>query len=125
MTLQEQLRALIVTNHAKLMQQVALVAELLAKTDANGALPQSVVAEVEGLTHQVRGAAGSIGFPEIGRAAAGLDESLKTLQKQAGAVRQDQLWACVGLLDKLQRVAQGTTPEMSALYDADLSKLAR
>jgi len=80
---------------------------------------------MEGLTHQVKGAAGSIGFPEIGRAAAGLDENLKTLQKQTGAVPQDQLRACVELLGKLQGFAQGTTPDMSALYDADLSKLAR
>jgi HPt (histidine-containing phosphotransfer) domain-containing protein len=123
--MQEQLRALIARNHAKLMQQLAVVAHLLAQTDASGALPQAVIAEIESLIHQMKGAAGSIGFPEISHAAAGLDENLKALQKQAGAVPKDQLWACVGLLDKLQRVAQGTTPEMSALYDADLSKLAR
>lgn len=125
MTMQEQLRALIARNHAKLMQQLTVVHQLLAQTDANGALPQAVLAEMEGVTHQVKGAAGSIGFPEIGRAAAVLDENLKALQKQAGAVPQDQLRVCVELLGKLQRLARGTTPEMSALYDADLSKLAR
>ena len=77
------------------------------------------------VTHQVKGAAGSIGFPEIGRAAAVLDENLKALQKQAGDVPQDQLRVCVELSGELQRLARGTTPEMSALYDADLSKLAR
>ena len=123
--MQEQLRALIARNHAKLMQQLTVVHQLLAQTDANGALPQAVLAEMEGVTHQVKGAAGSIGFPEIGRAAAVLDENLKALQKQAGAVPQDQLRVCVELSGKLQRLARGTTPEMSALYDADLSKLAR
>jgi HPt (histidine-containing phosphotransfer) domain-containing protein len=123
--MQEQLRALIARNHAKLMQQLTVVHQLLAQTDANGALPQAVIAEMEGVTHQVKGAAGSIGFPEIGRAAAVLDENLKALQKQAGDVPQDQLRVCVELSGELQRLARGTTPEMSALYDADLSKLAR
>jgi HPt (histidine-containing phosphotransfer) domain-containing protein len=107
------------------MQQVAAVAQLLGQTDANGALPQSVIVEMEGLTHQLKGAAGSIGFPEIGRAAAILDDNLKVLQKQAGVVAADQLRSCVQLMHELQRVAYGTTPQMSALYDADLSKLAR
>jgi HPt (histidine-containing phosphotransfer) domain-containing protein len=125
MTMQEQLRALIARNHAKLMQQLGVVSQLLAQTDASGALPQAVIAEMEGITHQMKGAAGSIGFPEISRAAAALDENLKALQKQHGAVPHDQLQTCVELLGALQRLARGTTPENSAHYNTDLSKLAR
>jgi HPt (histidine-containing phosphotransfer) domain-containing protein len=125
MTMQEQLRALVERNHVKLIQQVAAVAQLLGQTDADGALPQIVIAQMEGLTHQLKGAAGSIGFPQIGEVAAVLDDNLKALQKQAGAVAADQLRSCEQLMDELQRVAYGTTPQMSALYNADLSRLAR
>lgn len=125
MTMQEQLRALIQTNHPKLLEQIATVDRLLTRTDAGGALSQALIIEAEGITHQVKGAAGSIGFPDMGAAAATLDENLKGLRKQGGAISRDQLQPSLQLLAALQRIAGATTPEMSALYNADLSQLAR
>ena len=66
MTAQEQFRALVEKNHAKLMEQLAEVVRLLAETAGTGALTQDAITQAEIVTHQMKGAAGSIGFPEMG-----------------------------------------------------------
>jgi hypothetical protein len=42
-----------------------------------------------------------------------------------GPIPAAQLQSSLNLLAALQRIAQATTPEMSTLYNADLSQLAR
>ncbi len=61
MTLQEQLRALVGRNHARLLDQVATLTELLAERDQSEKLRRAPIVEAQCLTHQMRGAAGSIG----------------------------------------------------------------
>lgn len=61
----------------------------------------------------------------MGTAAAALDENLKGLRKQFGAIARDQMQPSLQLLSALQRIAGETAPEMSTLYNADLSQLAR
>ena len=123
MTVQEQLRALIRRNHAKLLEQMATVGCLLTPTEESGAVTLEAITEAENLTHQMKGAAGSIGFPEMGVAAAALDENLKELRKQVDAIPLEQLQASLELFAVLQRVAGETAPQTSRLYDTDLSKL--
>jgi HPt (histidine-containing phosphotransfer) domain-containing protein len=125
MTLQEQLRALIERNHTKLLDQVATLTQLLAECDRSGKLGQAPIVEAQRLTHQMRGAAGSIGFGKISAAAAELDESLKTLREGDGEIPADQLGASLALLAALQHVASESYPEASPLYHADPSQLCR
>jgi HPt (histidine-containing phosphotransfer) domain-containing protein len=125
MTLQDQLRVLIERNHTKLLEQVASVAQLLAERDREGNLEPAPLVEAQRLTHQMRGAAGSIGFGEIGAAAAALDENLKVLCKGSGAVPGNHLQPSLVLLAALRTVAGRTKPETSTLYNADLSRFAR
>jgi HPt (histidine-containing phosphotransfer) domain-containing protein len=125
MTLQEQLRLLIERNHTKLLDQVATLTQLLAERDQSGKLGRAAIIEAQRLTHQMRGAAGSIGFGKIGAAAAELDESLKTLRKGGGRIPANQLGSPLALLATLQRVAGESNPEASALYHADPSQLCR
>ncbi|HUU24076.1 MAG TPA: Hpt domain-containing protein [Methyloceanibacter sp.] len=125
MTMQEQLRVLIQRNCAKLVEQIVDVGRLLAQIEESGAVSEDLIAEAQGITHQMKGAAGSIGFGEMGAAATVLDENLKDLRKRAGAISPDQLQATRRLFVTLQSIGERTTPEMSTLYNADLSQLAR
>ena len=122
--MQEQLRTLIERDHAKLMKQLADVVRLLTQTGEGSAVTQDAISQAESLTHQMKGAAGSIGFPEMGVAAAVLDETLKGLRRRGIPIPPVELEAALDLLAALQRVAARTAPERSALYNADLSRLA-
>lgn len=54
MTMQEQLRALVHRNHAKLLEQLAAVVRLLTQTDESGAVTHEAITEAESLTHQMK-----------------------------------------------------------------------
>ncbi len=121
MTMQEQLRALVVRHHANLLEQIAVVSRLLDEQDEHG-VARPRIEEAQGISHQLKGTAGSMGFPNVGAAATALDDSLKALKREGAAAR---LRTSLDLLDTLRRVADATTPEMSTLYNADLSQLKR
>jgi HPt (histidine-containing phosphotransfer) domain-containing protein len=125
MTMQEQLRALVERHYLHLAEQIATVRQLLTPSDAGGALPAVQVVEAEGIMHQMKGTAGSMGFPGIGAAATALDESLKTLKKLPGPIAAAQMQLPLDQLAALQSITERTTPAMSKLYDADLSALRR
>jgi HPt (histidine-containing phosphotransfer) domain-containing protein len=120
--MQEQLRALVVRHHANLLEQIAVISRLLDEQDEHGdACPR--VEEAQGISHQLKGTAGSMGFPDVGAAACALDDSLKALKRESDAAAR--LRTSLDLLDTLRRVADATTPEMSTLYNADLAQLKR
>lgn len=124
MTLQEELRTLIERSHANFLEQIATVGRLLRQHDADGALSPDGINEAQAITHQLKGTAGSMGFQSVGAAASALDESLKSLKKQSPVAAQ-QLLTALDLWTALQRIGDMTTPEMSTLYEVDLSKLTR
>ncbi len=121
MTVQEQLRALIERHVANLGEQLSTVADLL--TPSGAMLPVAQADEAEGIMHQLKGTAGSMGFPEVGAVAAELDEHLKVLKNSPEAIPAAKLQPTLDLLAKLKRLSESTTPEMSTLYNADLSRL--
>jgi HPt (histidine-containing phosphotransfer) domain-containing protein len=123
MTVQEQLRALIERHLVHLGEQLATVTELLTPQDETATLPVAQVIEAEGIMHQVKGTAGSMGFAEIGATARALDESLKVIMKRPEPIPAAELVPALEHLGALQRMADGATPAMSALYNVDLSKL--
>jgi len=125
MTLQEELRTLIERSHANFLEQIATVGRLLRQHDADGALSPDGINEAQAITHQLKGTAGSMGFQSVGAAASALDESLKSLKKQSVPVAAQQLLTALDLWTALQRIGDMTTPEMSTLYEVDLSKLTR
>ncbi|MGZ5863680.1 MAG: Hpt domain-containing protein [Methyloceanibacter sp.] len=125
MTMQEQLRALIERNHTRLLDQLATVTRLLAAREQGGTLEPGPIVQAQSITHQLKGAAGTIGFGAISAAADALDESLTMLLAHGMSIAADQLERPLALLAVLQHVAKETTPENSILYDADLPLLAR
>ena len=122
MTMQEQLRALVERHLVHLIEQLAAVTELL--TPAGDTLPVTKAAEAQAITHQLKGTAGSMGFPEIGAIASALDDSLKILKAADAPIPLADLQPALDQLASLQRISEATTPVMSKLYNADLSKLA-
>ncbi len=123
MTVQEELRALIERNYLKLCEQLDAVTRLLVERVPASALDPASIAAAQGLTHQLRGAAGTIGFGQLSAAAAELDESLSRLLSDESPVPADRFERCLGLLVALRRIAEQTTPAMSALYGADLASM--
>ncbi len=122
MTMQEQLRALVERHLVHLVEQLATVTELL--TPAGDTLPVIKAVEAQAITHQIKGTAGSMGFPEISAIATALDDSLKTLKAADAPIPLADLQPALEQLANLRRVSEATTPVMSKLYNADLSKLA-
>jgi HPt (histidine-containing phosphotransfer) domain-containing protein len=125
MTMQEQLRCLIERHHTHLHEQIATVGRLLALQNEDRAHWGARVVEAQGITHQLKGTAGSMGFANVGAAANVLDESLKVLKSTQDSISPEQLDGSLVHLETLRRIAEQTTPEMSALYNADLSRLSR
>jgi hypothetical protein len=65
-----------------------------------------------------------MGYQELSTKAAALEQSLQNLDRQVGQITAAKLQITLDLLDALERIARSTTPEMSALYNADLTGLA-
>jgi HPt (histidine-containing phosphotransfer) domain-containing protein len=125
MTMQEQLRALVERHLVNLVEQLATVTESLTPEGDRGALRLAQVVEAQAVTHQLKGTAASMGFPDIGATAGALEENLKILEKMPEPLSAEQLQPALELLATLRRIAESTTPAMSTLYNADLSKLTR
>jgi HPt (histidine-containing phosphotransfer) domain-containing protein len=124
LSLQEQLRGLVRTHHSNFAKQIVAVDQLLVSGDANGVVPTEQIVDAQALTHQMKGTAGSMGFPVVGQAAAELDDILKGLKSESSPIGGDRIQAARAQLAKLEGIAKQTTPEMSTLYHADLSKLS-
>lgn len=73
----------------------------------------------------MKGTAGSMGFADLSTAAAALDTSLKRLKEANGPVASGHMEDALQLLSGLQEMLSRTTPEMSTLYNADLSRLTK
>jgi HPt (histidine-containing phosphotransfer) domain-containing protein len=117
--IQDQLRMLLHTHHGNLLKQIDTLGQMLG----DGAAHQAAsVTAAEGLAHQIKGAGGSIGFAEISQAATVLDDQLKALVAQGGDASPEQMEAARALFLDLDRIARGTTPESSTLYNANLTR---
>jgi chemotaxis protein histidine kinase CheA len=77
------------------------------------------------IAHQIKGTSGSMGYSDVSAAATRLELCLKGLKTPGGRVSSVQLEAALVLLGALQQIARSTTPEMSPLYNADLSRLTK
>ena len=62
MSIEEELRTLIERNYVKLLDQLATLTRLLDARGQGGSLGHGSIIEAQGLTHQMKGAAGTIGL---------------------------------------------------------------
>ena len=106
----------IIERHCVSQQRSVEDISALLKAIANGtAPPLPNIAEAEALAHQLKGGSGTAGFVEISRAAAALDDHLKTLLAAPDAAIAG-IGNALALSDTLSRLAAETTPADSKLY---------
>jgi HPt (histidine-containing phosphotransfer) domain-containing protein len=123
MSVQRQVRNLLERYCERLFDQIEILDEVLSNKSNIGA-PSSTITGAREITHEMRGTAGSLGFPDIAALASALDDDLKRLVEQDG-ISAAQLGVSKALFVELRRIASQANPQKSLLYDADLSILAK
>jgi chemotaxis protein histidine kinase CheA len=117
--MQDRLNALLVKNWESIKVSVAELGKMLADIAAGAAAdPLSEVQTAEALAHQLKGSSGTAGFHDVCRAATMLDDYLKVLCRGDAATALAGISGAVSLFHTLDRIAQGTTPGSSRLYQA-------
>jgi chemotaxis protein histidine kinase CheA len=124
MTLEERLRSLLESHCVTINDQVDAIGRLLRQMTEPRAVQTASIRNALDITHHIKGASGSMGYQELSTKAAALEQSLQNLDRQVGQITAAKLQITLDLLDALERIARSTTPEMSALYNADLTGLA-
>jgi HPt (histidine-containing phosphotransfer) domain-containing protein len=125
MTAQEQLRALLRRHHGTIVEQAEAVGRHFADGIQDEPSMGHHVACMLDIAHQIKGSSGSMGFRDVSAAAAALETQLKALRGGNSAMAREEMRAVEGLIDDFKRLAREATPERSALYSIDISKLAR
>ncbi|MGZ8415733.1 MAG: Hpt domain-containing protein [Methyloceanibacter sp.] len=118
------LRALVIRHCASLGERVGSLSAL-ASSLADLADPAAQIAESRALAHQIAGASGSIGFDRLGELAAKLERKLVEAQESTQPAKKAELAEIALLCAELSRLAEGTKPEHSRLYDVDLGTIVR
>ena len=118
------LRALVIRHCASLGERVGSLSAL-ASSLADLADPAAQIAESRALAHQIAGASGSIGFDRLGELAAKLERKLVEAQESTQPANKAELAEIALLCAELSRLAEGTKPEHSRLYDVDLGTIVR
>lgn len=126
MTVQDKLRSLIkvhcVTIKDSVKELEASLAQLYGHTDRQSEL---IIEDARGLTHQLKGSSGSIGFRDVSNAAAILDDYLKSISGMDRSLTDFELQRVFHMLDKLKRETVTLSPEHSSLYNAQFDQPPR
>lgn len=125
MTVREQIRALLQRHCTTIKAQVEEVEAALSGVVTSEDHQAASIRVAQGLTHQIKGTSGSMGYRETSAAAATLDQTLKALLTDTGSISPAQLQHALDLLRDLQRHARNASPEASSLYSADLPRLEK
>ena len=105
----------------KLADEVGLHLALIAN---GGAVRRAELDRVLDVAHQINGSSGSIGFIEISESAADLEDQLKMLSNLDPEHSADSLiLAAMASFERLRRLVDNLTPQQSALFDIDLSRI--
>ena len=119
--MQDQLRALISRHCTWLSSQVADIASALSGLSDD---PRAIRLAIE-LTHQITGTSGSMGFAGVSEQAGALENHLLDLEQQEGLPDGQQCAQILALFSALETASADLQPEMSSLFNADLSALNR
>lgn len=124
MTVQEQLRDLLLRHCATIRNQVAEIGLQLEQISEPHTDQLASIKSILGIAHQIRGTSGSMGFQDVSALAAALEGSLRGLEVGPSPLADERLQPAFELLQRLRDLARDTTPDMSPLYHADVSRLA-
>jgi two-component system, OmpR family, response regulator len=115
----DQLRSLLIDHHGRLLERVGEVGALLASAAMGGPDGEQSISKAIDLTHKISGGAGTIGFLEISRAAAELEQALTTLAALPPDIFSGQLQPSLNRFAEMEHAAKRTSPETSTLYHVD------
>lgn len=126
MTVLDKLRSLIkvhcVTIKDSVSELEASLSGLYGQADRQS---EFIIEEARGLTHQLKGSSGSIGFRDVSNAAAILDDYLKSISGMDRKLNDSELQRIFHMLGKLKRVTATISPEHSSLYHAQFDQPPR
>jgi chemotaxis protein histidine kinase CheA len=118
--MQEELRALIRKHCLTLKERVGVLGDMVAGVGRADRGSNAMTREARELAHQITGASGSMGFRPVSAAAAALERYLESLLDR-GQCGPAHVQPAPTHNRELKRRADASTPESSALYDADLT----
>ncbi|MFA5899614.1 MAG: response regulator [Hyphomicrobium sp.] len=116
-----QLRDLLVRHCNALARQTEELGQLLERGLDPNCVSREPLLMARSITHQAKGTSGSVGFPDMCKAAAALDDLLKILATQAGRISPSDVFAAKALLRQFNVSGEACKPELSTLYHANLA----
>ncbi|MGI9419316.1 MAG: Hpt domain-containing protein [Geminicoccaceae bacterium] len=120
MPVQDQIRALVQGHCDRLPDHVDEIGGKLSRLVNAETDHAAHLGDLIELTHKLNGSSGSIGFRDVGAAAAALEEHLTELAQSQTKPEAPDLARILVLFNALERLASQATPEDSTLYHADL-----
>jgi CheY-like chemotaxis protein len=114
------LRDLLCRHCAGLAHQTEELEQLLQQGLDPNCVSREPLLKARSITHQAKGTSGSVGFPDMSKAAAALDDLLRVLAEQTGAISPSQAQAAKELFGKFEAEGAACVPERSTLYYAHL-----
>jgi two-component system, OmpR family, response regulator len=115
------LRDLLGRHCSGLARQTEELEQLLQQGLDPNCISREPLLKARSLTHQAKGTSGSVGFPEMSRAAAALNDLLKILSTPARRISPSDVEAAKALFGKFKATSEGCKPELSTLYHANLA----
>lgn len=116
------LRDLLVRHCSGLARQTDEIGRLLAVGLAPDCCTREPLIKARTITHQAKGTSGSVGFPDMAKAATALDDLLHVLSTQAGAIAPSDVENANALFDQFKAMSEACTPDRSTLYNANLPR---
>ena len=123
--MQEAFRALIDTYCGTLARQLEEIGSHLDDARSGSGDRRHALAGALDLSHQIAGLSGTMGFSDIGTAAAQLEALLMKANKGPGPSSPDDIRLISDLFETLNQTACDVKPEQSTLYNVDFSHLAK
>lgn len=122
--MQAAIRALIDSYCTTLSEQIAEATGHVDNLNHNCTDHQTTLNRLLDIVHQITGLSGSMGYPEISVHSAPLEKHIRGLDSAGTYPDNGELTRLFELFQPVKRLADRVTPEMSALYNADFSRIA-
>jgi DNA-binding response OmpR family regulator len=114
------LRDLLSRHCAGLAQQTEELELLLQQGLDPDCVSREPLLKARSITHQAKGTSGSVGFAEMSKAAAALDDLLRLLAEQSDRISPSQAQAVNALFERFAAEGAACVPERSTLFNAHL-----
>ncbi|NND49445.1 MAG: hypothetical protein HKN60_04260 [Rhizobiales bacterium] len=117
MNVQQRVNEIIARHCTWMAEQIEQLEKSCAPDKRADQLGCAELGQMRELVHQMNGSSGTVGFAEIGRAAARLEDHLVELMERQGSTISKADWSILtAQLDDLRQLISKARPEHSSLY---------